>query len=317
MKGKSVKRAEDVRTEAVLLIGAVAVAMLLQACSSVPSGKNETALAAAPPPATANVPVPTAQSTDEPYIATGPIIVENQVDVLAQREGVVKQILVDVGAPVQKGTPLAMLDDTELKAGRDAAEAKVRSCEADLKDWQAETKVAEIDLKRADEMAKSGISTQEQADHARYKFEGSQFEVEKAERNIDNAKADLRVAELELNKARIEAPFNGVVARRYVRDGQKVASGDRLFWVSQLAPLRVKFTVAERYMRNIRQGGIVYITSAVLPGTVYHAKVMQISPVLDPASDSVDVMAELEGAPAELRPGMTAHISLTAPSRPQ
>ena len=300
-----------------LLLGLTSATLLLQGCNAVAPANQTAALAAEPQPATVSAPASPVRNNEEAYIATGPIVVENQVDVLAQREGLVKQIFVDVGAPVQKGTLLAQLDDSELAAMRDAAEAKVHSCEADLKDWQAETKVAEVDLKRAQEMAKAGVNTQEQVDHARYKFEGSQYEIEKAQRNLENAKADLRVGEVELSKTRIEAPFSGVVARRYVGVGQKVASGDRLFWVSQLAPLRVRFTVAERYMRELKKGGTVYVTSAAVPGTVYPAKVLQISPVLDPASDSVDVMAELQGTPAELRPGMTAHIALTAPAKSQ
>ena len=297
---------------ALFVLAAVATATMLQGCSTAAAPNPEVTLAAAPQPAS---PVPTLpQGSDDSYLATGPIIVENQVEVLAQREGVLKQILVDVGAPVHKGTLLALLDATELQARRDAAEAKVHSSEADLKDWQEETKVTEVDLKRAEEMGKAGNGrAEEQIDHARYKFEGSQYEVEKAQRNVEYAKAELRVADVELGKTRIEAPFSGVVARRYAQMGEKVAPGDRLFWVSELAPLRVKFTVPEKYIREIKQGGNVYVTSNALPGKVCSAKVLQISPVLDPASDSVDVMAQLEGAPGQLRPGMTAHISLSAP----
>lgn len=300
-----------------LLLGVALVTLILQGCNAGAPGKEETTLAAAPPSVPAAAPAAPAQSREDSYVATGPIIVENQVDVLAQREGVVNRILVDVDTPVRKGTLLALLDDRELRADRDAAEAKVHICEADLKDWQAETKVAEVDFTRAQEMGSAGITTQEQVDHARYKFEGSQYEVEKAQRNLENANADLRVAEVELDETHIEAPFNGVVARRYVRMGQKVSSGDRLFWISQLAPLRVQFTVPERFMTQVKQGGTVYVSAAETSGKQYPAKVLQVSPVVDPASDSVDVMAELVGTPADLRPGVTAHISFAPSTKAQ
>jgi RND family efflux transporter MFP subunit len=299
------------------LLTATAATLMLQGCNSPISPKEHAALAAAPQPAAVNPATSPAPVDEQSYIATGPIVVENQVDVLAEREGVVKKILVDVGAAVTQGTVLALLDDSELTAERDAAEAKVHSCEADLQDWRAETKVAEVDFNRAQEMGKAGINTQAEVDHARYKFEGSQYEVQKAERILENAKAQLRVAEVELSKTRIEAPFSGVVARRYVRTGQKLAPGDRLFWISELAPLRVRFTVPERSMNSMTKGSTVYVSSAVAPGTVYRAEVLQVSPVVDPASDSVDVMAQLEGKPADLRPGMTARISLTSSKRPQ
>lgn len=287
-----------------------------QACNNaVPASEASPALPH--PVAAANVSsVPPQQ--EEPFVASGPIVVENQVDVLAQREGMVTDILADVGKVVHKGDLLARLDDRQLTAQRDATEAKLHSCEANLKDWEAETNVAEADYKRAKQMRDAGINTEVELDHAHYKYVGSQFEIEKAKNDLQNAQATLRDFQLELQKTRIEAPFDGVVARRYVRAGQKVSSGDRLFWVSAEAPLLVKFTLPERLMGKVKKGDEVYVSSVALPDTRHPAKVMQMSPVVDPASDSVDVMAELQGKPAELRPGMTANVRLSAPaSKPQ
>jgi RND family efflux transporter MFP subunit len=240
--------------------------------------------------------------------------VENQVDVLAQREGVVTEILADVGKVVHKGELLARLDNHQLTAQRDATEAKLHSCEDSVKDWQAETSMAEADYKRAERMHDAGINTQEMLDHARYKYVGSQYEIEKAKHDLDNAQANLRDFQLELQKTLIEAPFEGIVARRYVRAGQKVASGDRLFWVSAVAPLLVKFTLPERFMGRVKKGDEIYVSSAAAPETRYPARVVQMSPVVDPASDSIDVLAKLEGRPVGLRPGMTANVSLPAPT---
>ncbi len=178
------------------LLSLTAATLILQGCGPVTSPQDNTTLAAAPQPAALSPAASPARPDEQSYIATGPIIVENQVDVLAQREGVVKKILVDVGAAVSEGTVLALLDDSELTAKRDAAEAKVQSCEADLQDWRAETKVAEVDSQRAQEMGKAGINTQEEVDHARYKFEGSEYEVQKAERILENAKASLGLRRL-------------------------------------------------------------------------------------------------------------------------
>jgi RND family efflux transporter MFP subunit len=285
---------------------------LLQACNNSPTpseaspiGPPSKAVAASSPAAT--------EPAEESF--TGPIVVENQIDVSAQREGMVTDILADVGQIVHKGQLLAKLDDRQLTAQRDAAEAKLHSCEADLKDWQAETRVASSDLKRAEEMRAAGINTQEALDHDRYKYEGSQFAVDKAQQDLNNAKATLREFELELQKTRIEAPFEGVVARRYVRAGQKVASGDRLFWVSAVEPLLVKFTLPERLMGKVKKGDLVYVSSVAAPQSEHSAKLVQISPVVDPASDSIDVEAKLEGKPADLHPGMTAHIRLASSSQ--
>jgi len=294
----------------VLAVLLFAAELLMQGCSSapVPEAANAAAI-----PKSETTPTAPAPKPDDAYVASGPIVVENQVDVLALRAGVISQISVDVGTTVHKGEVLALMDDREALAQRDAAQAKLKSCEADLNDWEAETKLAETDYERAQRMRDAGINTQEDLDHARYKFEGSKFEIEKANRELDSARDNLRFYELELQKTRIEAPFDGVVARRYVRAGQTAAQGDRLFWVSAVAPLLVKFTLPERFLTQVKTGKIVYVSSLSVPEQTYPAKIVQMSPLVDPASDSIDVLAKLEGKPDGLRAGMTANIRLTPP----
>jgi len=277
-------------------------------------GKSEPALAALPTVSANALEPPAVQPpADTGFLASGPLVVEDQVDVAAQRAGVVSRILQDTGQPVRKGDLLAVLDDRQLVAEHDAAEAKLHSCEADLEDWQAETKVAESDLRRADEMRKAGINTQEELDHARYKLVGSQYEIEKAKQNVSNAQANLRALDLELEKTHIESPFDGVVARRYVRAGQQVAVGDRLFWVTAVRPLRIRFTLPEKFIGKIARGLELKVSSAEAPAVQHAAQVVQVSPVVDPSSGTFEVVAQIVDSASDLRPGMTANVSFAHP----
>jgi len=277
-------------------------------------GKSEPALAALPTVSAKTVDRSAAQPPSDPgFLASGPLVVEDQVDVAAQRAGVVARILLDTSQPVHKGDLLAALDDRQLVAEHDAEEAKLHSCEADLEDWQAETKVAEADLRRAEEMRKAGINTEEELDHARYKLVGSQFEIEKAQQNVSNAKANLRALDLELEKTRIESPFDGVVARRYVRAGQEVAVGDRLFWVTAVRPLRIRFTLPEKFIGKIVRGQELKVSSAEAPAAEHAADVVQVSPVVDPSSGTFEVVAQIVDSAPDLRPGMTANVMLAHP----
>jgi RND family efflux transporter MFP subunit len=292
-----------------ILVPVLTMLVGFQGCGSAPVTQAATAAVARPD----NVAPHPLVKQDDSYVASGPIIEENQVDVLALRGGVISKISADVGSSVHKDQVLALIDDREALAQRDGAEAKLKSSEADLNDWEAETKLAEADYKRASRMREAGINTQEELEHSKYKLEGSKFEIEKAEREIESARDNLRYYEIELQKARIKAPFDGVVARRYVRVGQTAAPGDRMFWVSAVAPLLVRFTLPERFLNQIKTGGIVYVSALSSPDKNYPARIVQISPLVDPASDSIDVLAKLTGKPDGLRPGMTADIHLTPP----
>ncbi|MGO9086652.1 MAG: biotin/lipoyl-binding protein [Terriglobales bacterium] len=107
--------------------------------------------AAAPAPQPASVATP-AVPADDGYTASGPIVVENQVDVAAQRGGVVVQILAEPGTRVSKGQLLAKLDDRQLLSDLEAARAKTASTEDDLNNWKAEAQVLEADYQRARKM---------------------------------------------------------------------------------------------------------------------------------------------------------------------
>ena len=62
--------------------------------------------------------------------------------------------------------------------------------------------------------------------------------------------------ELELEKTKITAPFDGLIARRYVREGQNVIKGDRLFWVTAESPLLLRFTLCRKTLRENTPGSI-------------------------------------------------------------
>ena len=262
--------------------------------------------AAAPAPV-AKV-APKIETPPAEFTASGPIVVENQLDVSAQREGVITRVLADVGRHVRRGEALALLDDRQTAADRDAAKAKVKSLEADVKGWEYETKVLEADLDRDEQMMKAQLITQQQLEHARYKVEADKFETERSRQNLINAQASLQSLQLELEKTRVTAPFDGVVERRYVRAGQKVAVGDRIFWVTAVAPLRIRFTLPERFAGHLQMGDSLAITSADVPAELHDAKIISVSPVVDPASGTIEAVAEVVGSSGALRPGMTATV---------
>jgi len=290
-----------------LALISLAVALLVTtACSD---KGTESAAAAAVPPISAQPPAPAAPS-DNTFAVSGPLIVEHQLDVLAQRDGVITSLLSEVGTHVQAGDLLAQLDDRQLSADLEAARAKSRSTEADLNNWRAEVKVLQTDLDRAQKLFDAQVFTREQLDHAKFKLEADQWDVKRVEQLLVNDRETEHSLELELEKTRIRAPFSGIVARRYVRQGQQVAKGDRLFWVTAEGPLDMRFTLPEKFFGKVQKGRELSLTTPDLPGQNFKAKVAEVSPVIDPASGTFEVMVELEGNAGPLRPGMTASVKL-------
>ena len=303
---------ETVKSLWIVLAMGASASLCVTGCSS-GQPVNAAARSTAVTPAAAATTAEARTERVDVYQASGPLVVENQLDVAAQREGVVAKILVDVGASVHKGQLLAQMDDRQLAAQHEATVAKAAAVEQDARNWETEIKLVETDLARDEQLYKYQLITQQQLEHSRYKLIGATQQREREVQNTNEARATAKALQLELEKTRIVAPFDGVVARRYVRTGQKVALGDRLFWVTATSPLTVRFTLPQELISKVKAGELLTLSSPESTGPDHRAKVTLVSPVVDPSSGTIEVQAQVVGEPGELRPGMTVSIRLKHP----
>lgn len=282
------------------------LALLFTACSE----QIPPSVSAAPEPNPATKTPSSAPLSDNTFTATGPLVVEHQLDLLAQRDGVIAILAADVGTRVKAGDVLAELDSRQLTADLEAARSRTNSAEAELKSWQSEDKVLEADYDRAKKLWDAQLIPLEQFEHVKFKSEEEHFEVQRAEQSLAASKATQESLALELEKTRVRAPFPGVISRRYIRDGQQVTRGDRLFWLTGDGPLHMRFTMPEKFIGRIKRGLELNLTTPDLPDRSYKAKVVEVSPVIDPSSSTFEVMVQVENPHADLRPGMNASVNL-------
>jgi membrane fusion protein, multidrug efflux system len=305
------------KTIIVFAAAALAATAFLAACGDSKSETPPVASAAAPltppisPPA-ANTST-AATASDDSVTASGPLIVEHQLEITAQREGVISKVYVEAGTRVKAGALLAQIDDRQVTANLEAARAKTRSIENDLKNWQAEAEVMNADYTRAQKAYAEGLIPEEQLQHAKFKAESEGWDIKRVTELLNNSRQEERSLELEMEKNHIVAPFDSLVARRYAHEGQSVGRGDRLFWVTAESPLLLRFTLPERFLGRVKIGQQLALTSSDVPNEQHTARITEVSPVVDPSSGTFDVLAELQGTRGELRPGMTATIRLDAP----
>ncbi len=292
-----------------LLFAFIGAAILAGGCGDTKS--ETTAAPAAPPAAPSSSHIPA--KAEESITVSGPLIVEHQVDVMAQRDGIITSISAEASTRVKSGTVLARLDERQLTANLEAARAKTRSIEADLKNWQAEAEVMQADYVRAQKLWDLKLISEEQLQHAKFKAESEQWDIGRVRELLSTSRQEERSLELELEKASITAPFDGLVARRYVRVGQTVIKGERLFWVTAEGPLRMRFTLPEKFVGHLKKGEELQLTSPDASQEKHTAKVIEVSPVVDPSSGTIEILAEIVGTRGELRPGMTANVRVANP----
>jgi RND family efflux transporter MFP subunit len=174
---------------------------------------------------------------------------------------------------------------------------------------QAEMKAKGAALDRQKQLRAAGLSSDADLETANFEAKAAEYDMHGWEAMAEASQAEIHRLEVEIDQTRLKAPFSGAVVGRYVRQGQTVAKGDKCFRVSQLAPLQVHFQIPESAAAHPERGAPVGIVLVGDPKRWVSAQVEKISPVIDPASDSYDVTAELTGKGiSDLRPGMAVRV---------
>jgi RND family efflux transporter MFP subunit len=160
-------------------------------------------------------------------------------------------------------------------------------------------------------MRSEKILDDEDWEHVQYKLTETKTQVARYKAEEAAAEAELRSADVELSQSHITAPFDGVVGRRSVHEAQGVKKGDALFWITAQAPLRIIFTVPESAMAFFTRGAKLELTTPDYPHLKQSASVFRVSPVVDAASGSIEVIGNLEKPSPLLKPGMSMQVKLS------
>jgi membrane fusion protein (multidrug efflux system) len=142
------------------------------------------------------------------------------------------------------------------------------------------------------------------------KLDSIRTQLRLARSNRDAAGAQLGMAERGARDSTVRAPFAGLVARRYVSEGEFVQPGQKLFDLVALDPIEVEFTLPERDSSRVVLGQPVAVRVAPFPDQVFQAEVTVIAPTIDPTTRTLRVKARMSNTDGRLRPGLFARADL-------
>ena len=180
----------------------------------------------------------------ERYVAHAEAVQE--VDLLPQVDGYIKELKFKEGDLVKEGQLLYVLDDERYQAVANQRRADLEAAKADLEAAAAETRRAERYWQRMQKADERGI-TQKERDDAEAAAEKSKAAEERAKASVTQAKANLVVAEYDLKKAKVYAPISGQIGKTTAHVGDYVApSKGPLAHIMQVDPIRVTFPLTDR-----------------------------------------------------------------------
>jgi HlyD family secretion protein len=132
---------------------------------------------------------------------------------------------------------------------------------------------------------------------------------------IEAATVQVKVdsAQAIVNQAQLTAPFAGTVAETYSMSGDQVSPGTLGFRVDDVSRLLVDVQVTEVDINSIQVGQPVTVMFDAILGAEYNGKVVDVAQAGEIAGGSVSftVTVELTDADAQVKPGMTAAVTVT------
>ncbi len=212
----------------------------------------------------------------------GVLEADREVEVFSRTMGRIENLTVEEGDRVKSGQILARLENDEQQLALERAQAALESNQAALR--------------RAEELFSRQMIAED--------------EIERLRLSVRDAELQLKQAELSLKYTIISAPFSGIIAERYVSLGDRVNVSRPLFKLVDNRILRVDGWVAQKDIAKLEIGQEASITTTASSVHNYIARLVRISPVVDPTFGKVKVTFELPGRGVKLKPGQFVELEL-------
>jgi len=225
--------------------------------------------------------VVTLSSKDISYAYTGSLLANEEIDVRPEISAKVTKILFQEGTKVNKGQLLVKMFDADLQAQL----KKIK--------LQIELKAKEFDRKK--ELLKlNGISKEE---------------YETSENGLNTLVAEEDLLKAQISKTELTAPFNGIVGLRMVSEGSFVTTTTVITSLQQIDPIKIEFSVPEKYKANLRDNMEIKFTAEGIDRT-YSARIYALESKIDAATRSIRIRALAPNPDKSLFPGSFVSIKL-------
>lgn len=270
----------------------IGFAVMLSAC-----GKNE-----APPAVAPAVLVRAAQpAPGAGAFYAGEVRARHEADLGFRVGGKIAARLVDAGATVRAGQPLARLDPADLELNRQAAAAQVAAAESEFSTASAE-RDRYADLLRQRFVSQAAYDAKENT------FRGAQSRLEQA-------RAQGRISANQVAYSTLTADHDGVIAAVLADAGQVVAPGQPVLRLARPEEKEVAVAIPEGRIAEMRAAREIGIVLWARPELQLRGTLRELAAAADPATRTYAARIRIIDPPPGVELGMTARVSLANDGR--
>jgi RND family efflux transporter MFP subunit len=230
--------------------------------------------------------------------------------IFARTSGYLKQWYFDIGAHVEKGQLLAVIETPEL-------DKQLGQAQANLKTAQANEKLAEITATRWQNLLKTDSVSKQETDQAVQDLSARQATVE-------SMSADVQRLEQLQSYEKVYAPFSGVITARNTDIGALINAGaggsqgmatvpQELFHMAAVNRLRIFVSVPEVDSAAAQNGAKAPLTLDEFPGETFLGTIVRNSNAIDLNSRTLNVEVDIDNRGGRIRPGAYVFVHLKLP----
>jgi len=268
----------------ILLLALIAAISTHSGCSKREAGGGGFSM----PPTPVEVAQATSQEVVDQFEAVGTIEAIEAVTLVSEIDAMVVALPFNEGSEVSRGALIARLDDAQLSA----------------------------DLQRAEALRAQQQTTYERVKAVVEQKAGALQDLDDAAAALKVADANLALSRARYAKTRIVAPFDGSIGARQVSVGTFLRAGQPIAEIANLDNIRVRFSAPEGFLARLRKGAGVTVTVPVYPDHKVAGNIIAIEPVLNAATRSGEVAAVVPNPGRKFIPGMSANVAAVLGTRP-
>lgn len=257
--------------------------------------------------------------------ATGYVVASRKAAVASKASGRLEWLGVTEGSRVKQGEVIARLENNDVAAQVQQAEANVRVARGQKEQAEAELRDATQALERAKDLFAKNFIAESALDAALARRDKAHAAVSAAKGSLAAAEASLNSARVAFDYTLIRAPFDGVVLTKHANVGDVITpftsameAKGAVVTMADMSTLEVEADVSESSLHKVSVGQPCEIQLDAIPDTRFAGKVSRIVPTVDRTKATVLVKVSFDQLDPRVMPDMSAKVAfLSRPLAPQ
>jgi RND family efflux transporter MFP subunit len=247
--------------------------------------------------------------------ASGYVVAQRKAAVASKATGRLEWLGVEEGSRVKAGQVIARLENRDVLAARDQAEANLDTARAATEQAKADLDNDQINFSRSKDLLAKGFIAKADYDNAETQFKRAQAVYEGSKSALNAAQAALTAADVAVEYTLIRAPFDAVVLTKDADVGDIVTplgaaanAKAAVVTIADMTSLQVEVDVSESNIEKVKAGQPCEIQLDALPDTRFRGVVHMIVPTADRTKASVLVKVRFLDKDSRVLPEMSARV---------